>query len=173
MLLGSGCVAAQAQTGLVFTRFASHAVAALVCAGACVLDADAINVLNIKDDAEVFRVRNAPTLMTPHLGEFARFTGIPYEEVQKAPYHHLRETIERISVVSAWEESDYFSLKERACLSLVEAITLVSYDQVSDTVYENAKEVLTKEELVSVEWLAILINSWNRLAISSRYIVKG
>ena len=68
---------------------------------------------------------------------------------------------------------DYFSLKERACLSLVEAITLVSYDQVSDTVYENAKEVLTKEELVSVEWLAILINSWNRLAISSRYIVKG
>ena len=83
------------------------------------------------------------------------------------------ETIERISVVSAWEESDYFSLKERACLSFVEAITLVSYDQVSDTVYENAKEVLTKEELVSVEWLAILINSWNRLAISSRYIVKG
>ena len=83
------------------------------------------------------------------------------------------ETIERISVVSAWEESDYFSLKERVCLSLVEAITLVSYDQVSDTVYENAKEVLTKEELVSVEWLAILINSWNRLAISSRYIVKG
>lgn len=83
------------------------------------------------------------------------------------------ETIERISVVSGWEESDYFSLKERACLSLVEAITLVSYDQVSDTVYENAKEVLTKEELVSVEWLAILINSWNRLAISSRYIVKG
>lgn len=83
------------------------------------------------------------------------------------------ETIERISVVSAWEESDYFSLKERACLSLVEAITLVSYDQVSDTVYENAKEVLTKEELVSVEWLAILINSWNRLAISSRYIAKG
>ena len=82
------------------------------------------------------------------------------------------ETIERISVVSAWEESDYFSLKERACLSLVEAITLVSYDQVYDTVYENAKEVLTKEELVSVEWLAILINSWNRLAISSRYIVK-
>jgi len=83
------------------------------------------------------------------------------------------ETIERISLVSAWEESDYFSLKERACLSLVESITLVSHDQVSDIVYENAKEVLTKEELISIEWLAILINSWNRLAISSRYIVKG
>jgi ADP-dependent NAD(P)H-hydrate dehydratase / NAD(P)H-hydrate epimerase len=65
--------------------------------GPVVLDADAINVLNIKDDAEVFRLRSAPTLMTPHFGEFARFTGIPLEEVKKAPYLHLKETIEQIN----------------------------------------------------------------------------
>lgn len=65
--------------------------------GPVVLDADAINVLNIKDDAEVFRVRSAPTLMTPHFGEFARFTGVPLEEVMRQPYHYLRETIERIN----------------------------------------------------------------------------
>lgn len=65
--------------------------------GPVVLDADAINVLNIKDDSEVFRVRNAPTLMTPHFGEFARFTGIGLEEVQKEPYYYLKETIERIN----------------------------------------------------------------------------
>ena len=65
--------------------------------GPVVLDADAINVLNIKDDAEVFKVRNAPTLMTPHLGEFSRFAGIPLEEVQKEPYFHLKETMEQIN----------------------------------------------------------------------------
>lgn len=65
--------------------------------GPVVLDADAINVLNLKDDAEVFRMRNAPTLMTPHFGEFSRFTGIPIEEVQKEPYLHLKETIEQIN----------------------------------------------------------------------------
>ena len=65
--------------------------------GPVVLDADAINVLNIKDDAEVFRVRSAPTLMTPHFGEFARFAGVGIEEVQKEPYHFLKETIERIN----------------------------------------------------------------------------
>ena len=63
--------------------------------GPVVLDADAINVLNLKDDADVFKLRNAPTLMTPHLGEFSRFTGIPMEDVQKEPYHYLKETIER------------------------------------------------------------------------------
>lgn len=65
--------------------------------GPVVLDADAINVLNIKDDAEVFRLRNAPTLMTPHIGEFSRFTGVSIEDVQQAPYLHLKETIERIN----------------------------------------------------------------------------
>lgn len=65
--------------------------------GPVVLDADAINVLNLKDDAEVFKLRNAPTLMTPHFGEFARFAGIPLEEVKKEPYYYLKETIERIN----------------------------------------------------------------------------
>lgn len=65
--------------------------------GPVVLDADAINVLNIKDDAEVFKLRSAPTLMTPHFGEFARFTGIPMEEVMKEPYLHLKNTIEMIN----------------------------------------------------------------------------
>lgn len=65
--------------------------------GPVVLDADAINVLSLKEDADVFRLRNAPTLMTPHFGEFARFSGIPLEEVNKEPFYHLREVIERIN----------------------------------------------------------------------------
>ncbi len=65
--------------------------------GPVVLDADAINVLNLKDDAEVFRVRSAPTLLTPHFGEFARFTGIPLEDVMKEPYRYLKGTIEMIN----------------------------------------------------------------------------
>jgi hydroxyethylthiazole kinase-like uncharacterized protein yjeF len=65
--------------------------------GPVVLDADAINVLSLKEDAEVFRLRNAPTLLTPHFGEFSRFAGIPMEDVMKAPYQHLREVIEGIN----------------------------------------------------------------------------
>lgn len=65
--------------------------------GPVVLDADAINVLSLKEDAEVFKLRNAPTLMTPHFGEFSRFAGIALEEVNKEPFHYLREVIERIN----------------------------------------------------------------------------
>lgn len=66
-------------------------------AGPVVLDADAINVLNLKEDAEVFKVRSAPTLLTPHFGEFARFAGLSYEEVAKEPYYHLKEVIDLIN----------------------------------------------------------------------------
>lgn len=65
--------------------------------GAVVLDADAINVLTLKEDAEVFKLRNAPTLLTPHFGEFSRFCGISIEEVMQRPYFHLKEVIERIN----------------------------------------------------------------------------
>lgn len=65
--------------------------------GPVVLDADAINVLSLKEDADVFKMRSAPTILTPHMGEFARFSGIPYEEIQKAPYQHLKDVIERIN----------------------------------------------------------------------------
>ncbi|MGE3608131.1 MAG: NAD(P)H-hydrate dehydratase [Bacteriovoracaceae bacterium] len=65
--------------------------------GPVVLDADAINVLSLREDAEVFKLRNAPTLLTPHFGEFSRFAGIPYEDVKHAPYVHLKEVIERIN----------------------------------------------------------------------------
>lgn len=65
--------------------------------GPVVLDADAINVLSLKEDAEVFRMRSAPTIMTPHFGEFSRFSGIPFEEVQREPYFHLKEVIEQVN----------------------------------------------------------------------------
>lgn len=65
--------------------------------GPVILDADAINVLSLKADAEVFKLRNAPTLMTPHYGEFSHFAGISLDEVRKEPFHYLREVIERIN----------------------------------------------------------------------------
>lgn len=81
------------------------------------------------------------------------------------------ETMERISVLPAWRETAYFNDKERAALALVEAITLIADGQVPDDVYAQAAAHLTPAEISAVEWAAILINIWNRIAISSRYPV--
>lgn len=83
------------------------------------------------------------------------------------------ESSDRLAVLPAWRETEYFSAKERAALELVEAITLISDGQVPDAVYEQARESLSQEELSAIEWIAIVINTWNRIAISSRYTVKA
>jgi len=82
------------------------------------------------------------------------------------------ESIDRISLLNAWRETEYFTATERAALSLMEAITRVAEDQVPDAIYEDALPFLTDAQVGAIEWLAIVINAWNRIAISSRYSVK-
>lgn len=81
------------------------------------------------------------------------------------------EPDDRIAVLPAWRETGYFDAKERAALELVEAITLIADGQVPDTVYQQAAANLTDDEISAVEWLAVVINTWNRIAIPSRYPV--
>ncbi|MBS7351034.1 MAG: carboxymuconolactone decarboxylase family protein [Comamonas sp.] len=83
------------------------------------------------------------------------------------------ESSDRVAVIAAWEETAYFTPKERAALELVEAITLVSEEQVPDMVYAQAAANLSPEEVSAIEWLAIVINTWNRIAIASRYPVTA
>jgi AhpD family alkylhydroperoxidase len=81
------------------------------------------------------------------------------------------ETADRVYVLTAWRESDYFNEKERAALALTEAVTLIAEGQVPDAVYAEAAKTLSNEEIAAIEWLAIMIGTWNRVAIASRYPV--
>lgn len=83
------------------------------------------------------------------------------------------ESNDRIAVLAAWRETDYFTQKERGALELMESITLISDGQLPDTTYEQAAASLSVDEISAVEWLAVVINAWNRIAISSRLPVKA
>ncbi len=39
--------------------------------------------------------------------------------------------------------------------------------------YEQVAAHLSQEEVAAIEWLAVVINTWNRIAISSRYPVEA
>ena len=80
------------------------------------------------------------------------------------------ETEQRLYALSAWEETPFFTERERAALTLTEAITLVSEDHVPDAVYETVKKSFSEEELVNLTLAIITINAWNRLAITFRMV---
>lgn len=81
------------------------------------------------------------------------------------------ESGDRIAVLPAWRETGYFSAKERAALELAEAVTLIADGQLPDEIYAHAAQHLSAEQISAVEWGAIVINVWNRIAIASRYPV--
>jgi AhpD family alkylhydroperoxidase len=81
------------------------------------------------------------------------------------------ESPDRLAVLPAWRESRYFSDAEGAALALMEAVTAIADGQVPDTVYAQAKAVLSDAQIAAVEWIGVVINGWNRIAISSRYPV--
>lgn len=83
------------------------------------------------------------------------------------------ESSDRISLVPAWRDTQYFNEKECAALALVEGITQVYDGHVDDPVYAAAAAVLTADEIAAVEWIAVVINAWNRISIASRYPVKA
>ena len=80
------------------------------------------------------------------------------------------ETEPRLYALSAWEETPFFTDRERAALALTEAITLVREGHVPDAVYEKAKNSLSEEELVNLTMAIFTINGWNRLAITFRFV---
>lgn len=82
------------------------------------------------------------------------------------------ESIDRISLLNAWRETEYFNTKERAGLKLIETITHISKQPLNEQHYAEIAEVLSEAEINAIEWLAIVINTWNRIAISSQYLVK-
>src|SRR5664279_3958020 len=80
------------------------------------------------------------------------------------------ETEQRLYALSAWEETPFFTERERAALTMTEAITLVSEDHVPDAVYEKVEKSFSEEELVNLTLAIITNNAWNRLAITFRMV---
>jgi alkylhydroperoxidase family enzyme len=80
------------------------------------------------------------------------------------------ETEQRLYAVSVWEETPFFTDRERAALAWTEAVTLVGKDHVPDEVYQLARSQFGEKELVDLTLAVIAINSWNRLAISFRAV---
>lgn len=63
--------------------------------GPLVIDADAIKKLDYFEDANLISNRYAPTIITPHLGEFADLLKKPKEQIYKDCIANLREVVHK------------------------------------------------------------------------------
>lgn len=75
------------------------------------------------------------------------------------------ETTDRIAVLAAWWESQYFTEQERAALALAEEVTQLPVPEPRQ--WDDGS--LTDEQVSAISWLTIVMNTLNRVAIRSHY----
>jgi AhpD family alkylhydroperoxidase len=80
------------------------------------------------------------------------------------------ETDQRLYGLDAWQESPYYSDRERAALAWTEAVTNVREGHVPDSVYEQVRKFFPEKELADLTLAVTAINSWNRLNIAGRTV---
>jgi AhpD family alkylhydroperoxidase len=78
------------------------------------------------------------------------------------------ETEQRLYALSAWQETPFFTPRERAALAWTEAITNIQQGHAPDAVYEEARREFTEAELVRLTLAIAQINTWNRISIGFR-----
>jgi len=79
------------------------------------------------------------------------------------------ENEQRLYGLDAWEESPYYSDRERAALAWTEAVTKIR-DHVPDLVFEEVHLKFSDQELADLTLAICSINSWNRLNIAMRTV---
>lgn len=77
---------------------------------------------------------------------------------------------QKLTVLAGWEEAEgIFTERECAALALTEEITeLGGRGHVSDDVYSRAAAVFSERELGQLIAIAVSINSWNRIGVTTR-----
>lgn len=82
------------------------------------------------------------------------------------------ETSQRLAVLPAWRETALFTDKERAALGLVESITELPDDRAREHAEAAARQCLTADEFSAVSWVAVTMNAFNRVSITSHHPVR-
>lgn len=127
-----------------------------------------VSAMNKEADAVVVQAG-----LDPKLGELVKIRVSQINGCAFCLRMHVRdalakgETTDRLAVVAAWWESQYFTEQEQAALALAEDVTRLPVPD--RRAWDNGS--LTDEQVSAISWLAIVMNTWNRIAIRSHYPV--
>jgi AhpD family alkylhydroperoxidase len=80
----------------------------------------------------------------------------------------IGEGEQKLYGLDAWEESPYYTERERAAIAWTEAVTRLSDGHVQEQVYEEVRSQFSAKELCDLTLAIATINAWNRLSIAAR-----
>lgn len=82
------------------------------------------------------------------------------------------ESQKRLNELASWKESSLFTEEEKSALQLTEEITMISENGVKSETYSAALNLFGEKKLAQLIMQIIVINSWNRIAVSTKMTFK-
>ncbi|TWV55697.1 carboxymuconolactone decarboxylase family protein [Streptomyces misionensis] len=140
------------QTPRAYRALVSAAEAVRTAAAECGLDRRLVELVNLR---------------------VSQLNGCAYcLKVHTAAALRAGETAQRLGVLAAWRDTELFTPGERAALALAESVTHPADAAAQEGAYALARETLNDDEISAVIWVAIAINSFNRVSILSKHPVR-
>ncbi|WP_422361652.1 carboxymuconolactone decarboxylase family protein [Reichenbachiella sp.] len=81
---------------------------------------------------------------------------------------HFKEAVEagestvRLSMLSAWRDTELFSKEEEAVLRYTEAVTLLSENEIDNQLYNELHQFYSTTQIAALTLAIVRINGWNR-----------
>lgn len=76
----------------------------------------------------------------------------------------------RLDTLSAWQNTTWFSDRERAALAFSESLTNLANGEISDEVFSKLKAQFSDQEIVDLTAAIVAINGWNRVVAAMHFI---
>jgi AhpD family alkylhydroperoxidase len=73
------------------------------------------------------------------------------------------ETEQRVAVLAAWRDAEFYTPAERAALALTEALTALAGHHLGDEIVEELRLHFSPEEIAQLTYAIAAINAWNRI----------
>ncbi|CAJ0809919.1 carboxymuconolactone decarboxylase family protein [Ralstonia flaminis] len=77
---------------------------------------------------------------------------------------HAGETAMRLYSLPVWEETPFYTERERAALRWADAVTLLANNAIGDDLIDEMLRHFSKAELSSLTLVVAQMNTWNRIA---------
>jgi len=87
-------------------------------------------------------------------------------------YKELKDTGEtelRMSTISVWNQTSFFTEKEKAVLQFTEALTEINEKDISDEIFNSLTKFFDTEEICNLTFAISQLNTWTRLVRTFKF----
>ncbi|WP_445710263.1 carboxymuconolactone decarboxylase family protein [Flavobacterium sp.] len=119
----------------------------------------------IKETSLEFGLLELIRLRVSQINKCAYCIDMHYKELKQSG-----ETELRLSTLSVWQETPFFTEKEKAILLFAESLTIINQSEITDVMYKSLTSFYDDETICNLILVVAQINSWNRIVRTLKFI---